>query len=392
MAWVRREASGKWAATIRTPVGRRRKTFDLMGQAEAWARKHEQAIADQEFVDPKGLSTKVDDCWLRFSGARRLAKASRKRDESHWNKWVQPYWGRWPIGAITKPDVMVWMTEMEEAGAQPPTIQAAVGVLRALLELAVDAKLIRFNVATTAHAPGRNAHHDRILDEDEDEVLLGNADARFPGRSCARLFLEILLYCGLRYEEAAGLDRDHVDMKRRLLHIANVMEKDGTIRPHPKSRAGIRHVPVDDHVWPQFREHVLTVPPRGLIFLSAQGKVLRYDTWREKVWSKILLVERPWTEHEIAAWKAERVAAGERAWKRNWFSELELLEGMQPTPHDLRHTYGTRLAEGGVEPHEIMALMGHEHLESVERYLHAREGRFDKAREAMRKARDRRST
>jgi hypothetical protein len=31
----------------------------------------------------------------------------------------------------------------------------------------------------------------------------------------------------------------------------------------------------------------------------------------------------------------------------------------QPTPHDCRHTYATRLADEGVPKHEIGALLGH---------------------------------
>lgn len=390
--WVRREKSGRWAATVYTPAGRRRETFDLKKQAEDWADDIVKSVRDQEFVDPKGAKNKVGECWTRFKGARKLARASRLRDESHWRKWVEPYWGDVPIGAVTKPDVMAWMVELEEAGVGPATIQAAVGVLRAILELCVDAKLIKFNVASTAYAPGRPAHHDRVLDEDEDEVLLANADARFPDRPFARLFLELLLTTGLRYEEGAAIDRDHVDMKKRLVHIVNVMEKNGAIRPHPKSKAGIRHVPIDDELWPRFRAHVLTVKPSDLAFRADRGGLLRYDNYRDRVWLKVLTVDRAWTAEEIEAWKVARIAAGERPWKRLYSTEEPVLFGMQPTLHDLRHTYGTRLAEGGVEPHEIMALMGHETLESVQRYLHAREGRFDKAREAMRKARERRST
>jgi integrase len=64
------------------------------------------------------------------------------------------------------------------------------------------------------------------------------------------------------------------------------------------------------------------------------------------------------------------------------------LDDPQPTPHDMRHTYGTRLGEGGVPVHEIMALMGHETLESVQRYLHAGDDRLDRAREATKRGRE----
>src|SRR5574340_1100919 len=37
----------------------------------------------------------------------------------------------------------------------------------------------------------------------------------------------------------------------------------------------------------------------------------------------------------------------------------------QPTPHDLRHSFGSWLAEAGVPPHEIQALMGHSTLRAT---------------------------
>jgi integrase len=351
MAWIRREPSGNWAATVYTPAGRRRRTFRLEGQAEAWARKQEQSVADADWIDPKAGQVTVGQIWDRYADGRRLASASRKRDASHWKVHVAPRWAAVPCGTILKPDITGWVTEMERAGIGAASIEAAVGVLRAMLEIAVDARLIRANPAAKVKPPRRPAHLDRILDDEEEEPLL----SAFSAAPNGRLFVEVLLYCGLRWEEAAALDREHVDTRQRLLHIGPVLERDGTIRPFPKSPAGARPVPVDDELWPRMRERLLAVPVGGLLFTTAEGRPLHYPNWRSRVWVPALR------------------AAG--------------LADPQPTPHDLRHTYGTRLAEDGVPPHEIMALMGHANLQSVQRYLHAREGRFDRARRAMHRAR-----
>jgi integrase len=149
----------------------------------------------------------------------------------------------------------------------------------------------------------------------------------------------------------------------------------------------VRQVPVDDDLWPRLREHVMKVPPGGLLWHAPRGGRLLYDHWRDRVWLKGLSVEQEMTEPEIEAWKAGRRAEGRRAWRPRWVVDVPLLADPQPTPHDLRHTYGTRLGEHGMPAHEIMALMGHADLESVQRYLHAREGRHERARAAMRRAR-----
>jgi integrase len=44
--------------------------------------------------------------------------------------------------------------------------------------------------------------------------------------------------------------------------------------------------------------------------------------------------------------------------------------------HDLRHAFGTSLAETGAGARDIMALMGHSSLAMTERYVHARDSRL----------------
>jgi integrase len=387
MAWIRQLPSGLWAATVYTPLGRRTESHRLKDTVRRWARDQEDAIERGDWIDPRAGRTTVGECWDRWAGARRLEKASRKRDESHWRCHVAPRWARVQVGAILRPDVSAWVVEMETSHrddcAKPKTcpgcrvgaatIEGAVGVLRAILDQAVDARLIRDNPARGVRTPRRKAHQDRVLHPSEDALLLDALDRVAPGRPDGRLAVELMLYCGLRWEEMGALDRDHVDTRRALLHIGPVLERDGSIRPYPKTRAGERAVPVDRDLWPRLRAHVLTVPVGGLLVTSPGGGVLDYSGWYARVW-KPALVGRP-------------AYAGAKGHKPRAEVLGAQLDDPQPTPHDLRHTYGTRLGEQGVPGHEIMALMGHESLASVQRYLHAGDGRHDRARAAVERAR-----
>jgi integrase len=65
----------------------------------------------------------------------------------------------------------------------------------------------------------------------------------------------------------------------------------------------------------------------------------------------------------------------------------DLLAAPAPTPHDC-HTYGTRLGNAGVPRHEISALMGHGDRRSTDRYIHAGDERFERARKALARKRD----
>jgi integrase len=100
----------------------------------------------------------------------------------------------------------------------------------------------------------------------------------------------------------------------------------------------------------QLSRHI-TEPGEALVFTSPTGKPLRYPNWLRRVWAPGLAKAR--------------------------------LADPQPTPHDLRHTYASWLADAGRPPHEIAAIMGHASLQSVQRYLHASEARFEGARDAL---------
>lgn len=376
MAWVHRLQSGKWQAVVRLPTGRRVHITDpLKGVVERRAAELEADIRRGDWIDPRSGQLTVGECWEKWQSGRRLERASRLRDESHWRCHVAPAWAKVQVGGILKPDVSAWVGRMETAGCGAATIEGSVGVLRALLDLAVDARLIRTNPARGVRTPRRDAHLDRVLDPSEDGLLLGALDRVAPGRPDGRIAVELMLYCGLRWEEMGGLDRDHVDTRRALLHIGPVLERDGSVRPYPKTPAGRRSVPVDRDLWPRLRTHVLTVPAGGLVVTGPEGKPLDYSRWRARVWLPAL-----------AGRSAYPGAKGHRARPAIVGAQLD---DPQPTPHDLRHTYGTRLGEQGVPGHEIMALMGHESLASVQRYLHAGDGRHDRARAAIERARTR---
>lgn len=390
------------------PTGERRsKSHQLKRVVSDWADDLERDVRHGEAIDPRAGQTTVGEMWELTRRSRRLSKAATKRDDSHWRNHVEPRWARTPVGPITRPDVKAWAVEMEKAGVGAATIQGALGVLRAALATAVDAKKARDNPAVGVSGPPRDAHLDRVLSHDEDEALfvaidrvthgpcpvcgqqLLPADGMIPEhrrerKPCAgvgepvgdrphgRLFAEVLRYCGLRWEEAAALDREHVRMRDALIDVGPVVERDGTIRPYPKSAAGQRLVPVPDHLWPRLRERADATP--GLLFPSPEGGVLNYSHWYHRVWSPAL---RGLPERSAKRGRAYRPAVAGAG-----------LANPQPTPHDLRHSYGTALAEEGVPPHEIMDLMGHERLESVQRYVHAGEARFDRARKAIARRRD----
>lgn len=355
MAYIRQLPSGLWAATVRTPAGRITETRELRGAVRDWAENLEADINRGEFLDPRLAKHTVGEVWARFGSARKLELASRKRDASTWKTWVAPRWAEVPAGSILKPDVQAWVNELDEklGPKRAWTTIAALNVLKSTLELAVDAGWIRTNPARKVRPPQPPRHVDRVISAEEEADLLARLDQLFPGRRDARPFVEFLLDTGTRWEEAAAVRREAVNLRHGLVEIGPVMERDGTIREYPKDKGEFHSVPVGPDLLARIRPLVLATPAAGLVFTASLGGPMRYPTWLRRVWKPA----------------------------------VEPLAEPRPTPHDCRHTYGSRLADAGLELHDRMALMGHSDVRSGQRYTHSGDRRFDAAREALKRAR-----
>ena len=344
MAHIRKLKSGRWQATVRHPSGQRwSKSDPLKRVVQEWAAETESRMRRGEFVDPhlgKMTLAQWRDKWLE---TRRVEIATQDRTDSWWRNHIEPKFATWPIATIQSWDVEAWVTDLEGKGIGAPTVNGSLRLLGQMLRSAIKHKLLTADPTAdvTAKSPAR--HVDRILTRPEAETLLRHFSDH------DRVFVQMLLYCGLRFQEAAGLKRFRVDLLRRRIQVAKVQPRKGGEKG-PKTAAGVRPVPLTDELVIQL-SRVIPEPNDELVFTSPLGKRIRYEHWLRGIWRPAL--------------------------------EKSKLADPQPTPHDLRHTYGSWLAEAGVPPNQIAALMGHSSLRSVERYIHATDARFDQARAAL---------
>ena len=338
VAYVRRLPSGLWQATVRLPDGRRRTRTDRLKSVVAtWADDTEADMRRGEWADPQDGRITLAQWWEKWSATRVIEKATTKRDASHWRAHVEPRWGTVRLAAVTSWDVESWIADMHRRKVGPTSANQSVRLLRHMLSDAHHHRLIKADPTAGVALPKIPKHVDRFLTADEYQGL---EDALTSERDKALVML--MTFAGLRWEEAAGLHAHRVDVRRRRLRVQEVLERDGTIKAIPKSSASQREVPMTERI-------ASALPPflgGGRLFPGVD-----YTNWRRRVF--VPAVEDAGLAHP-------------------W-----------PTMHDLRHTYGSWLAEAGVAPTEIMALMGHSSLRATERYMHATSGRFDRAVSAL---------
>jgi site-specific recombinase XerD len=164
----------------------------------------------------------------------------------------------------------------------------------------------------------------RGLDRIETKALLGSfRTAR--DRSIAGL----MLFSGLRSAEVLGLQMRDVDIARRWARVIGKGSRE-------------RRVPVDDDVAGIIQTYILAERPEttsSTLFVVAKGPSRG----------------QPLTPAGLrTVFRYHRASAG------------------VPTghPHALRHSFGTALAEAGVDLPVLQALMGHEHVDSAAAYIH----------------------
>ncbi|MDZ7577955.1 MAG: tyrosine-type recombinase/integrase, partial [Candidatus Nanopelagicales bacterium] len=162
-----------------------------------------------------------------------------------------------------------------------------------------------------------------------------------------RAIAGLMLYCGLRSAEALSLDVTAVDIGARWLRVIGKGQRE-------------RRVPLDADVASVIQVYLLAERPEsdsGRLFLVAKGPNRG----------------KPLT------------AEGLRAVFR-YHRGLTGIAGGHP--HALRHTFGTALAEAGVDLAVMQALLGHAHVDTTARYIHLApahvKAEFDAARDRIR--------
>jgi integrase len=288
-------------------------------------------------IDPNGHKVTVAEQAVRYLASRGVEPKTLRDYRGTWRNHLEPYWGDWPMGYVTRIEVETWLARSEMSAR---TAQKCLVLLGSIMASAVEERLIPINPVKGVRPPRSAQRPPRFLSAEESEALLSKLSPPHD------LFVDLMLNTGLRWGEAAGLRRQYVDTDRGQLAVVGVITEEG-YRTYPKSKRSNRVVPIPGRVNDALAEH-LAQTEGEYAFTSRHGGHLIYRNWRERVWLP-------------AVKKAE----------------------LDVTPHNTRHTYASRLVQAGVPLYRVQELLGHESPSTTMIYAHLAPDAFDAVREAL---------
>lgn len=165
----------------------------------------------------------------------------------------------------------------------------------------------------------------RIFDEPDLNTINGLRD---------RAILELLFSSGLRVSELVGLDKDHINLKRKEFMVRGKGQKDRPIFISPQAAMWVENYleKREDNTKPLF---------------------IRYSGTKK--------VDLSGNFHRLTARSVQRLVA-----------RYALLAGITKhvSPHTLRHSFATDLLMNGADLRSVQAMLGHSNIATTQIYTH----------------------
>lgn len=316
--------------------------FKTKRDAETFLASVTISKATGEYIDPGASRVTIGELgrdWLRSKAT--LKPSSFHSLEVAWRVYVDPRWGRTPVGSVQPSAVETWISELAAGtavtartkrqrsadGPRSATVTLrALGVLAGILDAAVRDRRIPSNPARGArNLPRKHSQKQRRYLTDAEVVRLASAAET----TTHATLVMVLAYCGLRWGEATGLRVSDINMLRRRIHVNQAaVEVDGVIHVGAAKSWEKRTVPFPAFLSDPLAQLCDGKPASALVFAGVYGEHLR----------------RPKTSEGTSSW---------------FLTALTKAGVDRLTPHDLRHTAASLAVASGANVKAVQRMLGH---------------------------------
>jgi integrase len=336
---------GKWRANgrqVMRRIGPKRSGAAKHGytraQAEAELRR---LMAEVRVVPAVGERVSVEDVARRYivhAERRGRKKSTRKNVESEVRVHLAPFFGSRSVDSITPEDVLDLVAMLEDKGLSPKSIQNIIVTLSGLFNFAKapQRRWTARNPCEGLELPAvPESEEIRFLTLEEVDALVAHArEGMF--QAIDRAMYRTAAMTGLRQGELLALRWRDVDWAAARIRVRQnwVLGEFGT----PKSKRSTRSVPMADEVGGELE------------------RLFQRSRWQG---DDDLVFAHPATGEPL--YKPGILRRMRKALKAAKLDESHRF-------HDLRHTFGTRMAAAGVPMRTLQEWMGHRDLATTQRY------------------------
>ena len=278
--------------------------------ADAFRGKH--GFAKQE------RAIKFKDFAALYLEHSKLQKRSWHTDKCRIESHLEPFFGEMDLKDITSQSIESYRAKRLETGVKRSTTNRELALMKVMYSKAIDWRYCPENPVRRLKLFAENDNQiERILGPGEEKRLF-EASAEH-----LRPILKVAIYTGMRRGEILGLKWDQVDFLRSQIRVE-------------RTKSGrTRFIPINSELMDTLKE------------------------LKKRKGGGEYLFPNPESGRSLQDVKTAFKAACRRAGiKRLRF-------------HDLRHTFGTRLVEAGIDLITVKALMGHSTVTVTERYTHS---------------------
>ena len=318
-------------------------------------------------IDTAGKKMTVCQLYEKKNNLRKnIRRNTVKGRQQFMNVLKKDPFGSMSIDSVKQSDAKEWAIRMSENGIAYNSIKNYMRSLRASFYMAIQDDYVRKNpfdfVLSDILDDTRKEKTALSLEQEEALLTFAKSD-----RTYKKYYdeLVILLETGLRISEFCGLDLNvAVDMKNKSILVEHQLLKDtetGYYIEKPKTKSGIREIPMTDKAYDAFQRLIKSRKKTEPIVIDGYSNFLMLNgKGLPQVASSYNMILKGLVK------------------KYNKTHDDELPE---ISPHSLRHTFCTKMANKGMTPNTLQYIMGHSDISmTLNYYAH---GSFGSAKAEM---------
>lgn len=325
------------------------------------------SLREKELEIQKDLYDGIDPIGKKMTVCELYEKQTRQRGNVRYNTiqgrerlknlLMADKLGSCLIENVKQSDVKDWILRMKQKGISYKTISNDKRSLKAAFYAAIQDDCLRknpfdFQLNTVIQD---DTEPKKPLTLEQEDALLSFVKKDSVYHKYYNEFV-ILLGTGLRISELCGLTENDLDFDSRTISVDHQLlrsKKTGYYIEKPKTRSGIRQIPMTENVRTALK--CVVESHEKIAGISIDG------------YSRFIFLNRdgyPKTASSYANMFRRLVK------KYNRLHRTALPNSM--TPHTLRHTFCTNLANAGMNPKALQYIMGHSNISmTLDYYAHA---------------------